>query len=449
MVNINFDAIDEALLQSLVDEKVIEDTTLEYKQELPSKILEATINKTEKKGILEDISAFANTEGGLLIYGIQEHKGIPKKLTGLPFSEEECITIKNKFLDYANFHFEPPIHSIDFRRVPIAKSKVVLVFRIPKSANPPHKIILKDINMLYGRRSNGVYPMNIDDMRAAFTLSETRTQMIRNFKKGRIYEFDHYSNDAKLSLSGDAETILHLIPVDSFVAGKRYDDVDDIYRDTEALKPMFQQGDWRGWEGAQLNIQRTFNLDGVLKYCDYFYQKKGKEGATEPVWTPYTKVQLFTNGIIEASERIFLNSRDLPNPKHIYIDWFESQLIECIEDYLNTLQRLGVTPPIFLFLTLRRVLGYDLSKSSWTSYSSVFESTIDRNVLEVPERLIPDYKMRPAAILKPCFDSIWSACGYPRSMNYDKEGKYRPGSRDSQEQLEIELSQLSKKANPT
>jgi hypothetical protein len=444
MVNINFDTIDESLLQSLVDDEVPEDITLEYKQELPRKICEAKLKPSEKKEILEDISAFANTDGGILIYGIQEEDGIPKKLTGLPFNEKESIAIRDKILEYANFHFEPPIHSIDFRRVEIAKTKVALVFRIPKSANPPHKIKLKDIDMLYGRRSSGVYPMNIDDMRAAFTLSETRTQMIRDFKEERIYEHKHYRTDADLPLSGDATTIFHLIPVDSFVAGKRYDDIDTIFRDTEALKPMFRQGDFGGL-GPRLNIERTFNLDGVLKYCRYVYQKEGKEGAMEPVWTLYTKVQLFTRGIIEASERIALNSEYSPNPKHIDIDSFERRLIECIEDYLNTLQRLDVTPPIFLFLTLRGVLGYDLSKS-WTCYPQVFRGTIDRGTLEVPERLIPDYEMEPAAVLKPCFDSIWNACGYPRSMNYDKEGNYRPGPRESQEQLDIEVSQFSKKS---
>ena len=52
--------------------------------------------------------------------------------------------------------------------------------------------------------------------------------------------------------------------------------------------------------------------------------------------------------------------------------------------------------------------------------------------------------MEPDAVLKPCFDSIWNACGYPRSMNYDEEGKHRPEPRDSQEQLDIEIAEVLK-----
>jgi Putative DNA-binding domain len=438
MVNIDFDAIDEGFLQSLVDDEVPEDINLEYKRELPSKICEARLNKAEKKEILEDISAFANTDGGILIYGVQDDDGIPEKLTGLSFDEKQSIATRDKILEYAKYHLEPPIHSIDFRYVKVLDSKVALVFKVPKSVGAPHKIKLKDIDMLYGRRSNGVYPMNIDDMRAAFALSDTRIQMIRDFKDERISRF-HFRNDLDLPLSGDAQTILHLIPADSFVAGKRYD-VDGLFRDTEALKPMFRQG--FGGLGPRPDIERRFNLDGILKYCPYVYQKEGKEGATETVWTTYTKVQLFTKGIIEASERIALNSEYTPNPMHLNIDLFEKVLQDCLSDYLNCLQHLEVTPPIFLFLTLRGVRGYELSKS-WTRYPQVFGGTIDRDVLEVPERPIPDYKMEPATALKPCFDSIWNACGYPRSMNYDKEGNYRP--QDGQEQLEIEVSQFLKK----
>jgi len=37
MASIDFDAIDEKLLQSLVDEGVLEDINLEYKRELPAR----------------------------------------------------------------------------------------------------------------------------------------------------------------------------------------------------------------------------------------------------------------------------------------------------------------------------------------------------------------------------------------------------------------------------
>jgi hypothetical protein len=261
--------------------------------------------------------------------------------------------------------------------------------------------------------------------------SDTRAESIRNFRLERTQQ-RHYRNEAVLPLSGDAETILHLVPADSSVAELRYA-VDSIFRDGQALKPMFRQGFGGLW--VHPNIEREFNLEGVLKYCRYVYRKKGEKGGTDPVWSPYTKVQLFTTGIIEASERILLNSEYAINPKRIEIDVFENGLIVSLEDYLNCLKCIGVTPPIFLFLTLLGVQGYSLAKS-WTSYPGLFRGTTDRDILEIPESVIPDYEMEPSTVLKPCFDLIWNACGYPRSMNYDPEGNYRP--QDSQKQLDSE-----------
>jgi predicted HTH transcriptional regulator len=221
MASIDFDAIDEKLLQSLVDEGVLEDINLEYKRELPSKICETQLNKTEKKEILQDISAFANTDGGLLIYGIEDRKGVPKALVGLSFSKEQSTAIRDKISDYVKYNLEPPIYSIDFRDIDVLQSKVAFVFRIRKSVNAPHRIKLKDSDVFYGRRSNGVYPMNVDDMRAAFTLSEARTQMIRSFKNSSV-SYAPYDADSVLPFKTDAKILLHLIPADAFVAGKRF-----------------------------------------------------------------------------------------------------------------------------------------------------------------------------------------------------------------------------------
>jgi Domain of unknown function (DUF4062) len=269
--------------------------------------------------------------------------------------------------------------------------------------------------------------------------NDARTESIRDFRRERTKQ-RHFRNDEDLPLSGHAETILHLIPADTIVVGQQYD-VDLVFRDAKALKPMFRQG--FGSLGPHPSIERQIKLDRIVKCSYYVYLKKGKEDATETVWTPYTKVQLFTKGIIEASERILLNSEYVPNPKRINIDWFENGLITCLDDYLNSLQLLGVTPPIFLFLTLLGVQGYELSKS-WTIYPQVFGGTIDRYRLDVPERIIPEYGTEATTLLKPCFDSIWKACGYPRSMNYDTEGNYRP--QDSQAQLDREVSQFLEKS---
>ena len=79
MIPKNIDQITEKDLQDLIDNSVVERKTLEYKQSLPGN------SDSEKKEFLNDISSFANTSGGDLIYGIIEDRdtGIPKTLEGL------------------------------------------------------------------------------------------------------------------------------------------------------------------------------------------------------------------------------------------------------------------------------------------------------------------------------------------------------------------------------
>jgi predicted HTH transcriptional regulator len=60
--------IDESDLQTLVDNGVREGKEIEYKEAL------TLFSPEQKQEFLNDVSSFANTNGGLLFYGIRESK---------------------------------------------------------------------------------------------------------------------------------------------------------------------------------------------------------------------------------------------------------------------------------------------------------------------------------------------------------------------------------------
>ena len=52
--------------------------------------------------------------------------------------------------------------------------------------------------------------------------------------------------------------------------------------------------------------------------------------------------------------------------------------------------------------------------------------TIDRDILLLPEIILENYDIKAEKILKPCFDSIWNACGFSGSFYYNDEGEWSP-----------------------
>jgi len=379
MIGKDIDKISEEDLQSLIDNLVLEKKTLEYKQELPG-------NKdSDKKEFLADVSSFANAIGGDLIYGIIEDKetGIPIKLEGLDIKnvDQEITRLDNIIIS----GIKPRI-TVNIQPVSLSDSKTALIIRVSKSWVSPHRVTFKGHDKFYSRSSNGKYPLDVAELRTAFNISESITDRIRKFRESRLANIR--ANETPIPFYLKAKTVLHLLPIISFTPALRYD-ISKIASNPEKIKPI------------RVPISDTrYNIDGFLTCCLSIGS--------------YT--QLFRNGIIEAVDESMLKvEKIIP-----YID-FEKNLIDALNTYLHALESLGVVPPVFLFLALLGVKGYtmDYKKPSIRKVQK-----IDRDVLLIPEVLIESYNVCAEDVLRSCFDSIWNACGYPRSFNYDGNGKW-------------------------
>ncbi len=134
MIQKELDQINEGDLLFLIENSVLENKTLEYKQELNLN------NRDEKKEFLADISSFANASGGDIIYGIIENRedGTPKDLVGL--NTENIDELKGKIEGLIRDGTEPRIH-VNIHTIELSNSKNVLIIRIPKSWRSPHRVI--------------------------------------------------------------------------------------------------------------------------------------------------------------------------------------------------------------------------------------------------------------------------------------------------------------------
>jgi hypothetical protein len=284
--------------------------------------------------------------------------------------------------------------SISIKEVSLESSNFIIVIRIQKSWISPHRVILGGHDKFYSRNSSGKYPLDVGELKNAFNLSETITQRIRDFKTDRIAKV--LANETPVRLYDNPKIVLHLIPITSFSMNQNYD-ISQIASNRTAMPPIFSLG----WNNR-------YNLDGYLTYFE------GKEGKS------YSYAQFFRNGILESVDSTLLEpcgeEHRIPSLS------FEEKLIESLTTYLSLFKSLNIEPPIFIFLTLLGVKGYYLAVNQ--SYQAFKRNRIDRDNLQLPENIIENYNESAAQILRPCFDGIWNAGGFPRDLNYNEEGKW-------------------------
>ncbi|OGO24460.1 MAG: hypothetical protein A2144_01700 [Chloroflexi bacterium RBG_16_50_9] len=389
MVNKDIEQITKEDLQALIDNEVIERKTIEYKQALPSN------SDSDKKEFLADVSSFANASGGDLIFGMTQDSdtGKPKELQGLNITnaDEAILRLDNLM----RTGIQPRIQSINIRHIPLENSKLALIIRIPKSWISPHRITLGGHDKFYSRSSNGKYPLDVGELRIAFNLSETITERIRNFRLDRIAKI--IANETPVPLYDNPKIVLHLIPIISFNPSQSYD-INKIASNPTYMPPI------RSGVG-----NNRYNLDGFVTHSGV---EDGKSRSY---------VQFFRNGILESVEGYLLRSRgERPTIPSIA---YEEALIKSLTDYISLFKSLNIEPPIFIFLDLLGVKGYSMGIDTWR-YNIDEIHTIDRDILLLPEIIIESYEVSAQNLLRPCFDSIWNACGFPKDLYYNDNGEW-------------------------
>lgn len=383
MFDKDINQITEEDLQSLIDYEVPEGKKLDYKEILPGN------RHDDKKEFLKDVSAFTNTSGGLLIYGISEdsENGIPEEIKGLDIAnpDDEISRLENIIRN----GIEPKISPIEIVPIEISSiNKFVILVKVPKSWRSPHRVSQGGHNKFYLRISNTNHEMDVSELRAAFNLSETLIERVKRFREDRLS--DILADETQIELNEGAKIVVHLIPINAFDLGQNHE-IESIVSEPSKLKPIYCSG----W-----NHRRNF--DGFLTFCGYM-------GALSSSY-----VQLFRNGIIESTNVSLLMQGYIPSVA------YETEIVSSIKSYLEVLKELNTESPILIYLAFLRVKGFKMATSPSRSHE------IDKENLILPEVLIEDYNVEPEEFLKPCFDAIWNACGFPKSRNYNADGEWNP-----------------------
>jgi len=386
-LNKDMEQIEESDLQELIDHGIIEKKTLEYKKELPGN------SDSDKKEFLADVSSFANASGGHIVFGIAEDEnGAPKSSIGLDIEnpDKDIQRLDSIIRD----SIEPRIQGFIIKGIPLSNSKWALIIKIPKSWSSPHRVTFKGHDKFYGRSSNGKYPLDVAELRNAFTLSQTMGERIRRFREDRISSI--YANELPVPFENGAKIALHLIPISSFNPGQSYD-ISKTISNNGLLAPIYPA-----------SYNRRYNFDGYISYTMNSEQKSE------------SYVQLYRNGIIEVVDSQLLHSWD--KKLLIYSRSFEEDLIASLSRFCSFLKLIEIDLPCFIFMTLLGIKGYSIEPNGPSRIMK--NHPIDRDILIIPEVIIENLDAEADEILHPIFDTIWNACGFERSLNYDSNGKW-------------------------
>lgn len=196
-------------IEHLINFGVQESKTLDFKKEL---------NLDDRKEFLADISAMANTEGGTIVYGIEEQKNAQGQNTGIagricPItlgtdSEDKMILRIEEILGSG---LEPRINNIAIKFMQVDQGEYVLVLGVTKNLGLPHMVTYKHSNKFYKRRNSGKYALDVYELNDAFMRNYELEQKVEAFRKERTQKVMSKAFTPDIMTTG--AFFLHVIPL--------------------------------------------------------------------------------------------------------------------------------------------------------------------------------------------------------------------------------------------
>jgi hypothetical protein len=385
----DLEEITAADLQVVVDEKLAEWKTIEYKESL------SVQTDAARKKFLSQVSSFANAAGGDLIYGIRASNGVPAELCGLELENPDALILRLE--DILRSGVRPRIPGVLIRAVSLATDRFAIVIRIRKSWHRPHQVVFNNEFRFYSRASNGKYLVDVDELRSVFAVSETAAESIRNFRASRLAQL--IANDAPVRLDTKPKLVLHFVPLSAFIPGAKVD-LSVLQHEASLLKPMHAGG----WNGPR------YNFDGL-------YTSATHDGLS------YSYVQVFRNGAIEAVNTSLLDSK-VAERKIIPSIAYETTLRNLLQRCFDIERKLEVEAPAAIMLSFLGIKGYEMAVSPSRYYDE--GHAVDRDDLVVPEALVESFEGPVDNPLRTILDPVWNAAGWPHSINFDDQDNWKP-----------------------
>jgi hypothetical protein len=386
--------VDEAHLLSVCAEHRSESQTLDFKRELPG------ADDKSKYEFLKDVCAFANADGGDLLYGVQEKPaGHADHLVPIPIATHGIDATKLRLAQILQTGLEPRLAGVVMYPVPLASGDYVLVVRVPGSFQRPHRYRTGGHTRWVVRVDTGTVDLTYEQIRDAFDRGATLGDRARRFRDDRLAGL--VSGTSARPLRSGPRCVVHLIPLAS-MAGRASVDVAPLYHNG------YQDFMFPDWGGAD----RTLNLDGLVVYPGV--------SAADIAYN-----QVFRHGALEAAR--YVGALNTPDPGDKTLMWSSviSGLVRtALATFLAATQRWNIAGPAVAATALLDTAGF---RFAYQYRGGVTRNAVsDRSNLILPEVWIEQLAgaVDPDAFARPLLDTLWQAFGLERCTFYDADGNW-------------------------
>jgi Putative DNA-binding domain len=380
--------LDEALLTAVCAEQWPESQTLEFKRDPPGS------SEKEKQELLKDVSALANTDGGDLIYGVDEKDGAASAI--VPISSEGADELQRRLVQSIEAMIEPRIPGIRFQKIDVAGG-YVLALRVPASYSGPHSARVNTARRFVLRNGTVTSDMSYEQLRSAFDKTATLAEAASKMIAARHEILDAKRTPKKIS-SGPIRA-LHFIPIAAF-SGRQSIDINDVY---------FQQfslfADW-DWGGAS----RNFKLEGVVAHSGAGLEFEG---------TGYALI--FRNG---ACEMVALSGgvddRNPSKPRNVF---FASDVAKWYCERMSAAIQLAKTQelsgPALVSVSIHHVQNHEFVLDR--HFVRAIPSS-DSGSIVCPQVWIENLEtVNPEDVIRESLNILWQAFGLERCGDFDKD----------------------------
>lgn len=391
------DQIKESHLQRLIEAGVAESREIEYKRETYG------TNDDAKAEFLADVSSFANTIGGDLIIGMADTKGIPTAFE--PFTGDQNAEIL-RLESMARDGLRPRIANLQPKAVPLSQGGAALVIRVPRSYNPPHRVIFKGKNRFWARSSAGKYEPDVDELRAIFTLAPQLTDRIRGFRIDRTAKI--VGGETPVALMGTCYLVMHVVPFSAFDLRAALNP-QEVAQHPNYFPNLFSQHP-RNWR---------VNFDGFLTLSN----------TDEAANRQRAYVQVFRSGSVEAVASIIPESE---SPGIIDTMNLETAIILHSRLYAAGLHACGVDPPLALLVSLLGTRGRQVTMTKYVASLGTCvpdqdpATVLERDQLHFAEVIfeeVPTDNQSCASAVRPMLDQLANTAGHASTPHFNAAGR--------------------------